>query len=78
MNKPTNRYGAAVSALVIACSLWGTAFLFGKLAFTELTVSQVVLYRFTVASLVLLPIVLVRRVRPQTRDRRTAGTRSTG
>ena len=58
----------AMVAFVIAGSLWGAAFLFGKLAFAELPVSQVVLYRFTIASLALLPIVLVRRVWPDPRD----------
>lgn len=63
-----NSYRVAVVALVIACSVWGTAFLFGKLAFTELTVSQVVLYRFGLASLALLPIALLRRAWPQPQD----------
>jgi drug/metabolite transporter (DMT)-like permease len=63
-----NTRRAAVVALFIACSVWGAAFLFAKLAFAALTVSQVVLYRFTLASLALLPIVLARRVWPRRRD----------
>ena len=59
---------AAVIALIIAGSVWGSAFLFAKVAYARLTVSQVVLYRFALASLALLPIVLVRRVWPQGRD----------
>jgi drug/metabolite transporter (DMT)-like permease len=58
----------ALIALVIACSVWGSAFLFGKFALTVLTVSQVVLYRFALASLALLPIVLARGVWPRRRD----------
>ncbi len=63
-----NRHRAAVAALVISSCLWGTAFLFAKLAMTELTVSQVVLYRFGLASLVLLPVAWLRRAWPQPRD----------
>src|SRR5437588_9375580 len=58
----------AVLALAIAGCLWGTSFLFGKLALAELSVSQVVLYRFTFASLVLLPPVRMRRIWPHSRD----------
>jgi drug/metabolite transporter (DMT)-like permease len=58
----------AVAAFVIAGSLWGAAFLFGKMAFTELPVSHVALYRFVIATLVLMPIVIARRVWPRTRD----------
>lgn len=68
MANRNNDYRAAVAALVISSCLWGMAFLFGKLAFAELTVSQVVLYRFALASLVLLPIVWLRRAWPKTRD----------
>ncbi|HKR02386.1 MAG TPA: EamA family transporter [Pyrinomonadaceae bacterium] len=58
----------AVAAFVGAGSLWGAAFLFGKLAFTELPISHVALYRFTIAALVLLPFALVRRIRPRRKD----------
>jgi drug/metabolite transporter (DMT)-like permease len=54
--------------LVVSSCLWGTTFLFAKLAFAELTVSQVVLYRFGLASLVLLPLAWLRRAWPQRRD----------
>lgn len=63
-----NRRRAAVAALVISSCLWGTAFLFAKLALAELTVSQVVLYRFGLASLVLLPVAWLRRAWPHRRD----------
>lgn len=58
----------AVAAFVTAGSLWGAAFLFGKLAFTELPVSHIALYRFTIATMVLLPVALVRRVWPRKQD----------
>lgn len=58
----------AVAAFVVAGLLWGAAFLFGKLAFTELPVSQVALYRFGIATLVLLPFALIRRSFPSRRD----------
>jgi drug/metabolite transporter (DMT)-like permease len=57
----SRRQRLAVAAFVIAGSLWGATFLFGKLAFTELPVSHVALYRFVIAALVLMPVVFVRR-----------------
>lgn len=68
MPNPNNRHRAAVAALVISSCLWGTAFVFAKLALAELSVSQVVLYRFGSASLVLLPVAWLRRAWPQPRD----------
>jgi len=68
MSNSNNRHRAAVAALVISSCLWGTAFLFAKLALAELSVSQVVLYRFGLAALVLLPVAWLRRARPQLRD----------
>jgi drug/metabolite transporter (DMT)-like permease len=47
----------AFSALAAAGCLWGTGFLFGKWALTELTVSQMVLYRFLFASVGFAPAV---------------------
>src|SRR5436309_1642343 len=41
----------AFAALATAGCLWGTGFLFGKWALTELSVGQMVLYRFLFASL---------------------------
>lgn len=58
----------AVAAFVLAGILWGAAVLFGKLAFTELPVSHVALYRFIIATLVLMPVALVRRVWPRKQD----------
>jgi drug/metabolite transporter (DMT)-like permease len=51
-----------LGALALAGSLWGTAFLFGKIAFREMSVSQNVALRFCFASAVLLPV-LFRRTR---------------
>jgi len=62
------RYQLAVVALVVASILWGASFVFAKFAFSELPVSQVVLYRFTLASLALLPNAFIRRVWPQQQD----------
>ncbi len=62
----------AFAALAVAGCLWGTGFLFGKWAFAELTVGQMVLYRFLFASLGFAPGVWrgVRNpaTRPQRRD----------
>jgi drug/metabolite transporter (DMT)-like permease len=51
----TSRVTATV-ALALAGSLWGTAFLFGKIAFREMSVSTNVALRFCFGSLVLLPL----------------------
>lgn len=66
----TDRYRSqlAVTSIAIACSLWGANFLFSKLALAELPVSHVVLLRFTLASLALVPAVIVHRVWPQLQD----------
>ena len=68
MSDHNNSHRTAVTALVISSLLWGTAFLFAKLAFAELTVSQVVPYRFGLACLVLMPAALLRRAWPERRD----------
>jgi drug/metabolite transporter (DMT)-like permease len=61
-----NNKGAAISAapgsaraflaLAAAGSIWGTGFLFGKWALDELTVGQLVLYRFLFASIGFAPL----------------------
>jgi drug/metabolite transporter (DMT)-like permease len=56
----------ATVALALAGSLWGTAFLFGKIAFHEMSVSTNVTLRFCFGSLVLLPL-LFRSTRRFTR-----------
>lgn len=48
----------AASSLALAGSLWGTGFLFGKIAMTEMTVSENVAFRLLTAALTLSPIVL--------------------
>jgi len=50
----------AYLALAAAGSLWGTGFLFGKIALTELAVPHMILYRLTLASCGFLPIVVSR------------------
>jgi len=49
---------AAFAAIAASSALWGFSFLFGKIALTELTAAQVILGRFLVASLILLPSAL--------------------
>ncbi len=51
----------AYAALVSSCTIWGTSFAFGKLALRNLTVSQLVLLRFGLASLVICPIIVIKR-----------------
>lgn len=53
----------AVSALALAGCLWGTGFLFGKIAMTEMTVTENVSFRFLTGAVLLLPVVL-RRWKP--------------
>jgi len=53
---PRTSNARAFAALATAGCLWGTGFLFGKWALTELSVSQYVLYRFLLASIGFAPI----------------------
>ncbi len=50
-------------ACAVAGCLWGTGFYFGRLALNEMSVEYMVLYRFLFASLGLLPVALLNRVR---------------
>jgi drug/metabolite transporter (DMT)-like permease len=58
----------AYLALAAAGSLWGTGFLFGKIALTELTVPHMIMYRLTLAAVGFLPIVLMRGLHVRARD----------
>ncbi len=57
----------AFAALAAAGCLWGTGFLFGKWALTELTVGQLVLYRFLFAAVGFAPAVWMATSRAETR-----------
>lgn len=59
--------GRAFLALAAAGCIWGTGFLYGKWAFDELSVGQLVLYRFLFASLGFAPITWRALRNPQTR-----------
>jgi drug/metabolite transporter (DMT)-like permease len=50
----------ATAALALSGCLWGTGFLFGKIAFGEMTVSENVLWRFVTGSLALMPFFFMR------------------
>ncbi|MDR3750945.1 MAG: EamA family transporter [Terracidiphilus sp.] len=50
-------------ACALAGTLWGTGFYFGRLALNEMSVEHMVLYRFLFASLGMLPVMLMNRVR---------------
>lgn len=65
--------GAPFAALAAAGCLWGTGFLFGKWAFAELSVGQMVLYRFLFASIGFAPGVWRGMRNPATRIRRRDG-----
>lgn len=60
--RPTS-HAMAISALALAGCLWGTGFLFGKIAMTEMTVTENVSFRFLTGAILLLPVVL-RRWKP--------------
>lgn len=50
-------------ACALAGTLWGTGFFFGRIALNEMNVESMVLYRFLFASLGMLPVALIHRVR---------------
>ena len=49
---------AAFAAITLACLIWGSGFLFGKLAQAELGVGHMMLYRFAFASVGFLPFLI--------------------
>jgi drug/metabolite transporter (DMT)-like permease len=54
--------GKAYGALAAAGALWGTGFLLGKIALTELAVPHMILYRLSLAACGFLPILITRWV----------------
>jgi drug/metabolite transporter (DMT)-like permease len=62
------RFLAGAAAVGGASAIWGTTFVLAKLVLEELPVAYLILYRFTLASAVLLPFLLASRVRPARRD----------
>jgi drug/metabolite transporter (DMT)-like permease len=65
MLSPSNsrRLFLGYSACAMAGCLWGTGFYFGRLALREMSVEQMVLYRFLFASMAMVPILLRNRIR---------------
>jgi drug/metabolite transporter (DMT)-like permease len=57
-----------ITALALAGCLWGTGFLFGKIALAETTVSENVAFRFLWGSIVLLPCLLRKGIRLRGKD----------
>ena len=58
---------AGLAAVIAACAIWGSSFLFAKIALAELAIGHLVLWRFAIAAAVLLPLV-ARRGLPRRRD----------
>jgi drug/metabolite transporter (DMT)-like permease len=58
----------AYLALAAAGSLWGTGFLFGKIALTELVVPHMILYRMSLAAIGFLPIVVTQGLAVRRKD----------
>lgn len=52
--------GWANALLALAGCFWGTGFLFGKIAFREMTVAENVFFRFLFACLILVPILIAK------------------
>jgi drug/metabolite transporter (DMT)-like permease len=67
VNPETTSRGPAFAALAAAGCIWGTGFLFGKWALEELSVGQLVLYRFLFASIGFAPITWRAMRNPATR-----------
>ncbi|MFL6303268.1 MAG: DMT family transporter [Candidatus Sulfotelmatobacter sp.] len=55
--EPRSGHLLAAFSLALAGCLWGTGFLFGKIAMTEMTVSENVAFRFLSGAVLLLPVV---------------------
>ena len=58
----------AVAAFIVSGVLWGAGFPFGKYAFAQLGPAHVVLFRFVMATAVMVPIAWAQGVRPARRD----------
>ena len=56
--KPGPRHLLAASSLALAGCLWGTGFLFGKIAMTEMTAPENVAFRFLSGAVLLSPIMI--------------------
>lgn len=61
--RPPSRELLGYGACALAGTLWGTGFYFGRIALNEMSVGHMVLYRFWFASLGMLPVALLNRVR---------------
>jgi len=58
----------ANASLALAGCLWGTGFLFGKIAFREMTVAENVFFRFLFACVILVPILIAKGKAFATKD----------
>jgi drug/metabolite transporter (DMT)-like permease len=66
--RPVAPHVLAYAALATAGALWGTSFLLGKIALLEVRPATLILYRFLLASAVLLPLALRAEGRLTRRD----------
>lgn len=65
---PTGRDPRAPLALALACALWGSSFLFAKVALQELDPGHVLLYRFGLTAALLVPVLARGRSIPRPAD----------
>ncbi len=62
------RAAGAPVALALACTLWGSSFLFAKVMMEELSAGHVLLYRFGLTAALLVPVLVRGRRIPRGRD----------
>jgi drug/metabolite transporter (DMT)-like permease len=55
----------AFGALALAGTIWGSSFVLGKIALRELSVPHLLLYRFALASIAFIPLLIYSRPRPR-------------
>jgi drug/metabolite transporter (DMT)-like permease len=68
VSRSIGRDPRAPLALALACVLWGSSFLFAKVALEELDPGHVLLYRFGLTAALLIPVILRGRSIPGTAD----------
>ena len=59
---------AGIAAVLVSSGVWGASFVLAKMALAELPMPHLVLFRFALASLLMLPILLASRSRLARRD----------
>lgn len=74
-NVTVRQYRLGLVAVIVASALWGGSFFFGKIALRELSAVDVVWWRFVLAIVVLVPLLMVTSRRRTSESTRPATTR---